>query len=111
MDTSEIFWLPFKKLYQELQQANRSNLSSLNELLNWNYSWLLDGLSRFAGPNEKSAAVVQGGGSHRALAYGPKRGISIDKHLADATTELSQLLVRLYMHECLIVWIQHRRQS
>jgi hypothetical protein len=95
MDTSDLYWLPLKQVYQKLQSTDRSSLSSLNELLNLNFSWLLDGLSRFAVPNEKSAAAVKGGGAHKATAWGAKRGIGIDKHLADATTELSQLLVRL----------------
>jgi hypothetical protein len=96
MDTSELYWQSFKQVYQQLQSANRSSLSSLDETLNLNFSWLLDGLSRFAVPNEKSVTALKGGGVHKAPAWGARRGIAIDKHLTDATTELSQLLVRLY---------------
>lgn len=95
MDTSELYWLPFKQVCQQLQAANRSSLSGLTELLNLNFGWLLEGLSKFSGPNEKSANAVNSGGAHKAPAWGAKRGIGIDKHLASATAELSQLLVSL----------------
>jgi hypothetical protein len=99
MDTSGLYWLPFKQVYQQLQAANRSSLSGLTELLNLNFGWLLKGLNKFAGPNEKSANAVKGGGAHKAPAWGAKRGIGIDKHLANATAELSQLLVRVSSFE------------
>lgn len=94
MDTSELYWLNFKRVYQQLQAANRSSLSVLSETLNYNFNWLLHGLSKFAGPNEKSRNALNAGGAYKAPAWGAKRGIAIDKHLANATAELSQLLVR-----------------
>ncbi|WIA13954.1 hypothetical protein OEZ85_002523 [Tetradesmus obliquus] len=108
MDTSELYWLPFKQVCQQLQAANRSSLSGLTELLNLNFGWLLEGLSKFSGPNEKSANAVNSGGAHKAPAWGAKRGIGIDKHLASATAELSQLLNldELQCHLLLKRWLK-----
>lgn len=93
MDTSELYWLPFKAVYQQLQAANRSTLSVLGEQLNLNFQWLLDGLNKFQTPNEKSLSALKAGKSLKASAWGPKRGIAVDKHLVSATVELGQLLV------------------
>uniref|UniRef100_A0A383VTA8 Uncharacterized protein n=1 Tax=Tetradesmus obliquus TaxID=3088 RepID=A0A383VTA8_TETOB len=108
MDTSELYWLPFKQVCQQLQAANRSSLSGLTELLNLNFGWLLEGLSKFSGPNEHSANAVKSGGAHKAPAWGAKRGIGIDKHLASATAELSQLLTldALQCHLLLKRWLK-----
>lgn len=93
MDASDLYWLPFRQVYQQLQAANRSSLDSLNELLKLNHSWLLDGTARFGIPNNTSAAALKGGGALRASTWGSKKGIVVDKHLVNATMELSQLLV------------------
>ncbi|KAF6258720.1 hypothetical protein COO60DRAFT_1701205 [Scenedesmus sp. NREL 46B-D3] len=92
MDTSELYWLSFKRVYQQVQAANRSSLSVLSETLNYNFNWLLHGLSK----------SIQGAG------LGRQAGIAIDKHLANATVELSQLLTldELQCHLLLKRWLK-----
>jgi len=41
----------------------------------------------------RSAAALKAGGALRASTWGSKKGIVVDKHLVNATLELSQLLV------------------
>eukprot|EP00879_Flechtneria_rotunda_P023585 GHRR01024951.1.p1 GENE.GHRR01024951.1~~GHRR01024951.1.p1 ORF type:complete len:412 (+),score=173.54 GHRR01024951.1:112-1347(+) len=92
MDASELYWLPFRQVYQQLQAANKSSIASLNELLNLNLQWLLEGLGRFERPSEQSAKALQAGKVLKAPAWGSKRGITIDKHLVEATLDLSNTL-------------------
>eukprot|EP00878_Enallax_costatus_P033557 GHUV01037069.1.p2 GENE.GHUV01037069.1~~GHUV01037069.1.p2 ORF type:complete len:100 (-),score=14.45 GHUV01037069.1:128-427(-) len=95
MDASGLYWLSFKAVYQQLQAANRSTIDGLSEQLNLNFEWLLDGLSKFQKPNTSSRDTLNAGKSLRASSWGAKRGVAVDKHLVDATVELSQLLVSL----------------
>lgn len=94
MDVSEHYWLPWLRVYQNLQAATRTGTASGFEAeLKQLQSWLQDGAARFKPPSEASAAALRKGGPLRASAYGPKRGVAVDKQLVQATLELSQLLV------------------
>eukprot|EP00878_Enallax_costatus_P024102 GHUV01025695.1.p1 GENE.GHUV01025695.1~~GHUV01025695.1.p1 ORF type:complete len:218 (+),score=54.30 GHUV01025695.1:270-923(+) len=108
MDASGLYWLSFKAVYQQLQAANRSTIDGLSEQLNLNFEWLLDGLSKFQKPNTSSRDTLNAGKSLRASSWGAKRGVAVDKHLVDATVELSQLLDldELQCHLLLKRWLK-----
>jgi hypothetical protein len=93
MDSSEYYWLPWLYTYQKLQAATRTGTPGFDKDLKQVQHWLQDGASRFKPPSEQSAAALKKGGNLKATAYGPGKGVAIDKQLVQATLELSQLLV------------------
>ncbi|KAF8066207.1 LIP1P [Scenedesmus sp. PABB004] len=106
----EVYWLPFRAVYQQLQAAtaDRSSAAALDELLNLNFQWLLAGATRFGPPTEASAKALRAGGALKAPAWGAKRGIAVDRHLVEATAELAALLSldELQCHLLLKRWLK-----
>lgn len=94
MDTSSLYWLPFRQIYTALQAANHGGVQQAAELLSLNTEWLLEGPSRFVRPNDASAAALRTGGALKAPAWGAKRGVAVDQALVPATLELAAVLVR-----------------
>jgi hypothetical protein len=99
MDSSEYYWLPWLYTYQKLQAATRTGTPGFDKDLKQVQQWLQDGATRFKSPSEQSAAALKKGGNLKATAYGPGKGVAIDKHLVQATLELSQLLVGVWAVE------------
>jgi len=93
MDCSEYYWLPWLRTYQQLQAATRTGTAGFEPELKQVQQWLQEGATCFKPPSEQAAAALKKGGTFKASAYGPQRGFSVDKQLAQATLELSQLLV------------------
>lgn len=92
----QLLWKPFRRLYHVLQAANEATLHGLQHDLQDQEHWLLSSVAGFKPANEASRKVLQEG------APIPFKGgkLVLDKRLLQATGELSQLLVSIYVAAC-----------